>query len=95
MEADKLSDRVAFMNAGHIAAMDTPLRLKQQHGKRSLKALVGGQDGNLAEKEILLDTPDTPRAVQALFASENVVTVRSGEATLEDIFIKLTGRSLA
>ncbi len=29
MEADKLSDRVAFMNQGRIAALDTPHNLKQ------------------------------------------------------------------
>jgi ABC-2 type transport system ATP-binding protein len=94
MEADKLSDRVAFLNGGHIVALDTPLQLKQQYGKRTLKALVNEEDGTLAEREVMLDTPDTPQAVQELFSKENVVTVHSGEATLEDIFIKLTGRGL-
>ena len=36
MEADKLSDRVAFMNKGKIVALDTPHNLKQQFGKRAL-----------------------------------------------------------
>ena len=38
MEADKLSDRVVFMNQGKIVALDTPHNLKQKHGKRALKA---------------------------------------------------------
>ena len=41
-----------------------------------------------------MDTPETAKAVQELFAREKVVTVHSEEATLEDIFIKVTGRGL-
>ncbi len=93
-EADMLSDRVAFMNQGKIVALDTPLNLKQKYGKRALKAQVSTKSGELEEREIVLDTPDTPKAVQQLFAEENVVTVHSEEATLEDIFINITGRGL-
>jgi ABC-2 type transport system ATP-binding protein len=94
MEADKLSDRVAFMNKGLIVALDTPLNLKQQYGKRALKAKVSLEDGRLEDREIVLDTKETPDAVRDLFSRENVVTVHSEEATLEDIFISLTGRGL-
>jgi ABC-2 type transport system ATP-binding protein len=34
LEADKLCDRVAFIERGKIAALDTPHNLKQQYGKR-------------------------------------------------------------
>jgi ABC-2 type transport system ATP-binding protein len=37
MEADKLSDRVAFINEGKIVALDTPDNLKHKYGKRILK----------------------------------------------------------
>ncbi|NIM46905.1 MAG: ATP-binding cassette domain-containing protein, partial [Candidatus Aenigmarchaeota archaeon] len=37
MEADKLSNRVAFINEGKIVALDTPDNLKHQYGKRILK----------------------------------------------------------
>lgn len=94
MEADKLSDRVAFMNQGKIVALDTPHNLKQQYGKRALKAKVTTESGELEEREVTLDTPETPSAVQKLFAREKIVTVHSEEATLEDIFIKITGRGL-
>jgi len=93
-EADKLADRVAFMNKGKIVALDTPHKLKQQYGKRALKAKVSVADGKLEEREVLMDTPETAKAVQELFASEKVVTMHSEEATLEDIFIKVTGRGL-
>jgi len=93
-EADKLSDRVAFMDKGKIVALDTPHNLKQQYGKRALKAKVAAAGGKLEDREVIMDTPETDKAVQELFAKEKVVTVHSEEATLEDIFIKITGRGL-
>ncbi len=93
-EADKLSDRVAFMNQGQIVALDTPLNLKQQYGQRALRAVVANEAGELADKEIPLDAPDTPEMVRELLKQEKLVTMHSEEATLEDIFIKITGRGL-
>jgi ABC-2 type transport system ATP-binding protein len=93
-EADKLSDRVAFMNQGRIEAMDTPHNLKQKYGKRSLIAEVVAAGGGLEKREISMDTTGTPREVGDLFEKEKVVTLHSEEATLEDIFIKVTGRRL-
>jgi ABC-2 type transport system ATP-binding protein len=94
VEADKLSDRVAFMNQGRIVALDTPHNLKQQYGKRALKAKVSSESGELKDREVILDAPETPDTVHELFAQENVVTIHSEEASLEDIFIKITGRGL-
>ena len=94
VEADKLSDWVAFMNQGKIVALDTPLNLKQQYGKRALTAKVITPGGKLEDREIALDTADTPGSVKELFTTEKIITVHSREATLEDIFIKITGRGL-
>jgi len=94
MEADRLSDRVVFINQGKIVALDTPHNLKQQYGKRALKAKVSTHSGELEDREIILDTPETPNAIQELFAQERVVTIHSEEASLEDIFIRITGRGL-
>jgi ABC-2 type transport system ATP-binding protein len=94
VEADKLSDRVAFMNQGKIVALDTPHNLKQQYGKRALKAKILNGNGELEDREVVMDTPETPQTVQELFSKEKVITIHSEEATLEDIFIKITGRGL-
>jgi len=93
-EADMLSDQVAFINKGRIVALDTPHNLKQRYGKRALKAQISGPDGELIDKEIVLDEAETAEAMQKLFSEENVVTLHSEEATLEDIFIQITGRGL-
>lgn len=94
-EADRLCHRVAFINSGKIVALDTPHNLKQQYGKRMVRAEVVGSDGKLLTREIILDRPETPTEIADLLAHQQVVTLHSEEATLEDIFIRLTGRSLA
>lgn len=93
MEADKLCDRVAFIDSGKIVALDSPHNLKQQYGKRKLRAEVK-RNGGLEEREIELDQDDTAQAMEKLFSEEQVVTVHTEEATLEDIFISITGRRL-
>ena len=95
VEADKLSDRVAFIDHGEIVALDTPHNLKQLYGKRAIKAEVARADGRLEIKEIILDNLETAEAIRELFTQEQVVTIHSEEATLEDIFIRITGRGLA
>ncbi|MDX1614665.1 MAG: ABC transporter ATP-binding protein [Candidatus Promineifilaceae bacterium] len=93
-EADRLADRVAFINRGEIVALDTPHNLKQQYGERVLHAQVAGPDGRLSMREIVLDGPNTAAEIRALFDQEQVVTAHTKEASLEDIFMQLTGRGL-
>ncbi|MBA7679554.1 Fluoroquinolones export ATP-binding protein [subsurface metagenome] len=93
MEADKLSDRVAFINEGKIAAIDTPENLKHKFGRRALKVRVR-EKGKVVEKELPLDEKKVAKDIINLFANEDIVTVHTAEATLEEIFIKITGRRL-
>jgi len=95
MEAEELCDRVAFMNQGKLVALNTPHNLKLKYGKRALKAQVAGKGGELEEREVVMDKPETAKAVEELFTKENVVTVHSEEATLGAIFMQITGRGLA
>lgn len=94
-EADKLCNRVAFMNEGKIAALDNPHDLKLKYGKRSLIAELSKAGGVMEKREIPMDSADTAQIVGELFNREKVVTIHSEEATLEDIFIQVTGRRLA
>lgn len=93
MEADKLSDRVAFINEGKIAALDTPDNLKHEYGKRVLK--VRYRDGEeLREEEIPLEDEGSGRRIQEILRDYRVLDMHTEEATLEDIFIMLTGKKL-
>ena len=94
LEADKLSDRVAFINSGEIVALDTPHNLKQKYGKRVIKAQIKTEVGKLKNREIIMDNSNTANDVHKLFDKEKVVTIHSEEASLEDIFIQITGRGL-
>jgi ABC-2 type transport system ATP-binding protein len=95
LEADKLSDRVAFINNGKIVALDTPWNLKQQYGKRALRVESRDAEGRLQRREIALDNGDAAAEIGRILAHEQLATIHSEEATLEDIFIRITGRSLA
>jgi ABC-type multidrug transport system ATPase subunit len=93
-EADQLSDRVAFINNGEIVELDTPESLKLRYGTRA--ATVRYRDGDLVREETLpLDGGAGSARLAQLVASPDLLTMHTEEATLEHIFIQLTGRGLA
>lgn len=92
-EADELSDRVAFINEGKIVALDSAENLKLQYGTRSVKARLREADG-VREVHVPLDDPDSSARIAELAASPDLMTIHTEEATLEAIFIELTGRRL-
>jgi ABC-2 type transport system ATP-binding protein len=92
-EADRLCDRVAFLNQGKIIALDTPHNLKLKYGQRSLVIELAMGD-HLEKRTIPLDAPDTADLLRNIFSRGKVVTIHSQEATLEDIFLQITGRKL-
>jgi ABC-2 type transport system ATP-binding protein len=89
-EADQLCGRVAFVNQGEIVALDTPDNLKVAHGKRLLTVtLDGGQSRTIA-----LDDENAGSQLEKLLTSGGIRTLHSAEATLEEVFIQMTGRRL-
>ena len=92
-EADELSDRVAFINDGVIAALDTVENLKLKYGTRSLKVRLRDGDKVREEHLVLTDAGFSAR-LAALTSSPDLMTIHTEEATLEAIFIELTGREL-
>jgi len=93
MEADTLSDRVAFINEGKIVALDTSENLKLQLGKRTLKVKTRTEKG-FEEETLPLDDSQTPQKTKELLERKDIATIHTQEATLEEVFIKLTGRKL-
>lgn len=94
MEADELSDHVAFINEGVVLAIDTPEQLKLSHGSRSLRVRTRAPDGAVGEQVVPLDDGDIGSAMSAALGDGDVLTVHSEEATLEDIFVHFAGRGL-
>lgn len=92
-EADMLSDDVAFMCDGQISAFDTPENLKHKYGKRVLKVRYR-ISGKTACSELPLEDRETAERVKELIGNTHIVDMHTEEATLEDIFIKITGKHL-
>ncbi len=89
-EADELSDRVAFLSAGNIVALDTPRELKLRYGSRTATVLLRSRE----ERTIALDDAHDAERLASWMRDDQVLTMHSQEGTLEDVFIALAGRSL-
>jgi ABC-2 type transport system ATP-binding protein len=92
-EADELSDRVAFINEGKLYAVDTPENLKLRHGKRSVRVRVREADG-VKEQTVSLEDPGAGDQLKAAVGAAGLMTIHTEEASLENIFIEMTGRGL-
>jgi ABC-2 type transport system ATP-binding protein len=86
-EADELCDRVAFLKAGKIVALDSPRELKLKYGRRAARVLLDNRE----EREIDLTSPVDARELSGWMENGRVMTLHSEEGTLEDVFINIAG----
>ncbi|MFC6963692.1 hypothetical protein ACFQL7_02000 [Halocatena marina] len=91
--ADQLCDRVAFMIDGEIPVIETPKTLKRSHGNRRVRVEVR-RDGRLESQRFNLDTLDSDESFNTLVDSGDIETIHTEEATLEDVFLEVTGEEL-
>jgi ABC-type multidrug transport system ATPase subunit len=94
-EADALADRVAFIHDGKLYALDTPERLKLAFGKRSVRVRLRLGDGEIEERVIDLDVDGAGEQLARATVGGDLLTIHTEEATLEDVFVRMTGRGLA
>lgn len=90
LDADLLCDRVAFIANGSIVALDTPKRLKEQNSDHHVRIeyLYKGR-----REENIIEIPELERGIP--FPYDEIISIHSEEPTLEDMFIKYTGRGLS
>ncbi|ABY35918.1 MAG TPA: ABC transporter ATP-binding protein [Chloroflexus aurantiacus] len=90
--AEELCDRVAFIIDGQIRLIDSPRELKLQYGKKLVRVeyLV---NGHLDACEFALDGLADNRQFHDVLRLP-VQTIHTQEASLEQIFIQVTGRNL-
>jgi fluoroquinolone transport system ATP-binding protein len=91
--ADELCDRVAFIVDGEIRLIDAPRALKLRYGQ-SVVRVEYELNGQTAIRDFPLETLGSEPDFINLLCSRQAQTIHTLEATLEDIFIKVTGRGL-
>lgn len=92
--ADELCDRVAFVVDGTIVALDTPAELKIARSQRQIRVQYrtpGGLATAAFGMDGLADDPD----FHAILRNHHVETIHSREASLDDVFVEVTGRQLS
>lgn len=92
--ADELCDRVAFIVDGRIQAMDTPAELKIARGQRLVRVGYRGENGGLETAEFDMDRLADDPGFHKLLRDRHVETIHSREASLDDVFVEVTGRRL-
>lgn len=91
-DVDQLCDRVAFIVDGKLREEDSPRNLKLKYGKRTVRVEYK-EEGSLKVEEFPMEHIKTPEFHEFL-KTKDIETIHSGETTLEDIFIKVTGVAL-
>ena len=91
--ADELCDRVAFIVDGSIRLVDNPGELKVKMGKRLVKVEYVA-NGSVAVKEFPLEGIGQNEEFLKIIREHEVRRINTEEPTLEEIFLKVTGRRL-
>jgi fluoroquinolone transport system ATP-binding protein len=88
--ADELCDRVSFIADGSIRLTGKPAALKNEFGKHSVRVEL--RNGQIAEFPIE-SLGGNPKFLEFISADE-ILRINTQEATLEEVFIKVTGTTL-
>lgn len=91
-DVDELCDRVAFITHGKLREIDQPRNLKLKYGKKTV-SVEYRENHELISKTYSMDQIKT-EAFFELLKTKEIETIHSGETTLEDIFIHVTGVEL-
>jgi fluoroquinolone transport system ATP-binding protein len=92
--ANELCDRVAFVADGAIVALDTPSELKIARSQRVVRVEYRGENGSLDTADFPMDGLADDPAFHQVLREHHVETVHSREASLDDVFVEVTGRRL-
>ena len=92
--ADELCDRVAFVVDGGIVALDTPTELKIARSQRVVRVEYRSNNGALETAEFAMDALADDPTFHTVLRENQVETIHSREASLDDVFVEVTGRRL-
>jgi fluoroquinolone transport system ATP-binding protein len=92
-DIEQLCDRVAFIVDGKIVELASPRDLKIRYGKKAI-TVDYMKDGEKHQHVIDMNQKTSKKELADLILNYDIETIHSGETTLEDIFIQVTGVSL-
>lgn len=92
--ANELCDRVAFIVDGRISLIDSPRALRLRHSEPKVRVEYQ-HNGHLQTADFALTGIGRDEQFLSLLRRDGIETIHTQEATLEDIFIEVTGRSLS
>lgn len=92
-DATELCDRVAFIVDGKVKALDTPHNLIMRRGASKL-VYTYTDNGTEVKAEVPLGQTAEDETLIRLIQKSGLTSIHSGEPTLNDIFVELTGRHL-
>ena len=96
--AETLCDRVAFIVDGRIAIIDSPDELRRRYGRREVElsfAAVDSVSGDEEKQSFPLDGLASNGAFLEALARPSLQSMHSQEASLEQVFVEVTGRELS
>jgi len=91
--ADELCDRVAFIIDGELHLIDAPKNLKLQYGQKLIE-IEYIKDGKVVKETLKTIDEIEKKRIGDIIDNYEIQTMHSKEATLEEIFIQVTGREL-
>ncbi len=89
-DVEQLCDRVAFCVRGKLAEVATPRELKLRYGKREV-AVEYREDGGTQARRFPMEGIGENAEFIGILRNKEVETIHSGETSMEDIFIRVTG----
>jgi len=92
-DAGELCNRLAFMVEGKLPVIDSTQDLRLKHGKKTVRVEYK-VNGLTNAEEFPIDQLASNPAFSDILNKREILTIHTQEASLEDIFIKVTGQQL-
>ena len=92
-DAGELCNRLAFMVEGKLPVIDSTQDLRLKHGKKTVRVEYK-ENGLACAEEFPIDQLASNPAFSDILNKREILTIHTQEASLEDIFIKVTGQQL-
>ncbi|MCP4312276.1 MAG: ABC transporter ATP-binding protein [Bacteroidetes bacterium] len=92
-DAEELCDNIAFMVEGTLPVIDSTQNLKLQHGRKVVRVSYY-ENGTQENRDFPLDKLSDNHEFMEVIRNRKIETIHTLEASLEEIFIKVTGHHL-